>query len=57
MELKSVEEFVWSNSTPIIMITARDSVLDKISGLDSGAGLYYKTLSDLRIISQNESHF
>ena len=45
------------HSTPIIMITARDSVLDKISGLDSGVGLYYKTLSDLRIISQNESHF
>ena len=28
------------NSTPIIMITARDSVLDKISGLDSGADDY-----------------
>ena len=28
------------NSTPIIMITARDSVLDKISGLDSGAEDY-----------------
>lgn len=29
-----------ANSTPIIMITARDSVLDKISGLDSGADDY-----------------
>ena len=28
------------HSTPIIMITARDSVLDKISGLDSGADDY-----------------
>ncbi|RBP64389.1 DNA-binding response OmpR family regulator [Alkalibaculum bacchi] len=28
------------NSTPVIMITARDSVLDKISGLDSGADDY-----------------
>src|SRR6476620_1282927 len=27
-------------STPIIMITARDSILDKISGLDSGADDY-----------------
>src|SRR4051812_35192867 len=29
-----------SKNTPIIMITARDSVLDKISGLDSGADDY-----------------
>ncbi|MFB7641322.1 response regulator transcription factor [Peribacillus butanolivorans] len=28
------------DNTPIIMITARDSVLDKISGLDSGADDY-----------------
>jgi DNA-binding response OmpR family regulator len=28
------------NMTPIIMITARDSVLDRISGLDSGADDY-----------------
>jgi DNA-binding response OmpR family regulator len=28
------------NDTPIIMITARDSVLDRISGLDSGADDY-----------------
>ena len=35
------------DSTPIIMITARDSVLDKISGLDSGE----------RIISENPFRF
>ena len=29
-----------SKDTPIIMITARDSVLDRISGLDSGADDY-----------------
>ncbi|MBU8880687.1 response regulator transcription factor [Bacillus sp. FJAT-29790] len=29
-----------SKNTPIIMITARDSVLDRISGLDSGADDY-----------------
>jgi DNA-binding response OmpR family regulator len=29
-----------SKSTPIIMITARDSVMDRVSGLDSGADDY-----------------
>ncbi|WP_175991389.1 response regulator transcription factor [Bacillus sp. Marseille-Q1617] len=29
-----------SNETPILMITARDSVMDRVSGLDSGADDY-----------------
>ena len=32
------------SEVPIIMLTARDSVMDKVSGLDLGADDYYQTL-------------
>ena len=35
--LKKIRE---SDKTPVIMLTARDSVIDKVSGLDSGADDY-----------------
>ena len=46
-----------SKDTPIIMITARDSVLDRISGLDSGADDYIsKPFQIEELISKNKSH-
>lgn len=41
----------WSKDTPIIMITARDSVDDKIIGLEAGADDYIVKPFDLRELS------
>ena len=43
---------------PIILLTARDSVVDKVSGLDQGASDYItKAFSNRRIISENSCLF
>ena len=40
MDWKYVEGFVSKKSTPIILITARDAIIDRVSGLEAGADDY-----------------
>ena len=43
-------------STPVIMLTARDSVIDKVSGLDSGADDYItKPFNPLELVARVKS--
>lgn len=52
-----------TKNTPIIMLTARDSIMDRVTGLDSGADDYLpkpfaieELLARMRVIFRREEH-